>query len=103
MRTLPFAIAATVILGTGLGASTTVVTAAEFIAAPAMTDTQVDIRFRRLDKDNDAVLTRSETLPYPVLTAQFINLDLDGDRRLSEGEFSGILTHPRRLAEVFSF
>lgn len=103
MRIFAFGLATTVLAGTGLGVGIPVAHSAELIAPPAVNESQVDLRFRRLDKDNDTSLTRSETRPYALLTSQFGNLDLDRDGRLSLAEFSGVLAYPSRLSEIFSF
>lgn len=103
MRTAVFGLVTAALIGSALGAGVSVAHSAELIAPPSLNETQVDLRFRRLDNDNDTQLTRSETRPYPLLTAEFSNLDLDQDGRLSVAEFSGVLAHPGRLGEIFSF
>lgn len=103
MRTIAFGLVTAALIGTALGAGVSVANSAELIAPPSLNETQIDLRFRRLDKDNDTVLTRGETRAYPLLTSEFGNLDLDRDGRLSVAEFSGVLAYPGRLGEIFSF
>lgn len=103
MRTVTFGLVTTALIGTALGGGVSIAHSAELIAPPSLNETQVDLRFRRLDKDNDTALTRGETRSYPLLTSQFGNLDLDQDGRLSVAEFSGVLDHAGRLGEIFSF
>lgn len=103
MRTIAFGLVTTALIGVVLGGGVSIAHSAELIAPPSLNETQVDLRFRRLDKDNDTALTRSETRPYPLLTSEFANLDVDQDGRLSVAEFSGVLAHPGRLGEIFSF
>lgn len=103
MRSVAFGLVTTTLIGATLGGGVSIAHSAELIAPPSLNETQVDLRFRRLDKDNDTQLTHSETRAYPILTSQFGDLDLDRDGRLSVAEFSGVLAHPARLGEIFSF
>lgn len=103
MRTLiAAAVAATAVSATAMLDLRTA-SAAELIMPPAVTDAQVEMRFRRLDKDKDAGLARSEVRAYPALASNFSALDQDGSGTLSVAEFSGVLAMPARLGEVFSF
>jgi hypothetical protein len=89
--------------GVMLGPAVGTATAAEWVPPAAITDTQIALRFERLDVDGDHALSAREVRPYASLTAAFDVLDSDGDRFLSLAEFRRAGTRPRILSEIFTF